>query len=161
MRITVALSIPPGVTAACTAYIVSDGTSRAAPNAFDPIGDEGIWMDLEPNTGNRILYEQKKISFLPFPEVSFVVEKETSARTAEPGLGSSESRTTAEASTDVSHSAAQLKSTSPLVQAARAGKPLQSSALAELASVVKIFVDTVKSDFVSPWQMMAPQEQTG
>lgn len=39
--------------------------------------------------------------------------------------------------------------------------PVHASEMKELASVVKIFVNTVKADFVSPWQMMAPKEHSG
>ncbi|KAL8444177.1 hypothetical protein Emed_006349 [Eimeria media] len=42
-----------------------------------------------------------------------------------------------------------------------AGGPMRLSELEELAGVVKIFVDSVKADFVSPWQVMAQTEHTG
>ncbi|KAL8431479.1 hypothetical protein ACSSS7_005226 [Eimeria intestinalis] len=41
------------------------------------------------------------------------------------------------------------------------GGPMRLSELEELAGVVKIFVDSVKADFVSPWQVMAQTEHTG
>ncbi|XP_026192960.1 uncharacterized protein LOC34622542 [Cyclospora cayetanensis] len=51
--------------------------------------------------------------------------------------------------------------TSSNLKASKSSIPKHMSGLEELASVVKIFVDSVQADFVSPWQMMAPVMKTG
>lgn len=90
-------------------------------------------------------------------EASFVNKKDLSADAKRSEYSSCMQRAQFEESGRNSERPPNLSSTGQ----ANSAQSLRESEVEEFASVVKIFVDSVRADFVSPWQMMAPEEKSG
>lgn len=146
MRIAVAVSISSWVTAAQTGSYVSAfalGSPSGAANVFGGVRGGGTRPTLHQNQTGESHGGLLDVRSASHPGLSFVDDRGTASGADAPENGSAAPPTTTKAS-------------GPNVILPRAH--VHENAF---AGVVKIFVDTVKADFVSPWQVMAPTVLTG
>ncbi|CDJ32682.1 uncharacterized protein EMH_0077000 [Eimeria mitis] len=122
------------------------GASSSAPLPVLDTGEDGMQWSLPDGRTAEAPGENDKPSNAPLPQTSFAEDGGTAvvSGAADSGAGTADvQQTPSKQPKQIRKGAAHV----PEMQ--------------ELASVVKIFVDTVAADFVSPWQMMAPKEHSG
>ena len=146
MIIGVTASICSCIIAAQAELLDGEGASRSL-GTFGHLGDD-IHLGLQMNLTNPSPFETKERGPCKTPAMSFIDQK--ASPTHPSGSGDAQSEYGPAVATT---------RTSPLTP--KSSAPLHMAGHGEFASVVKIFVDSSKADFVSPWQMTAQVETSG
>ncbi|CDJ67056.1 trypsin, putative [Eimeria necatrix] len=150
MRIILALSLPLTATFVDCYRLATNEVGNGTPASSESAGDGGVSLGFKDAPVRAIQVGLQKANPSTFQEFSFI--EEGSPIESKTGSGNEAERRNS--TPEGGYLSAKRKNI-------HAKSSVHLTEVEEFASVVKIFVNTVKADFVSPWQMMAPKEQTG
>lgn len=150
MRIILALSLSLTATFVDSYLLVTNEVGNGTPASSASTGNGGVSLGFKDAPTGAIQGGLHEANPSAFQEFSLIEE----GAPIESKTGSVNEAERQKSTPEGGYLSAKRKST-------QAKSSVNLTEVEEFASVVKIFVDAVKADFVSPWQMMAPKEQTG